>query len=229
MMTTQFNSTSPYYEPAIAMRLEGYTYAAIGDELGVSRQRIQQIIGPSKGMRGVIVKRAGARCENCQRKVGQSGHVHHKSLDAQAEDYNNIANLQLLCIRCHRAAHRQRATPTEWPSCRICGEPVRGSVLPFPRHRACPVPRIPCRVCGKPMSSTFARQASRLRRDSRYTGSQQNYDRHQRCIEQGRPCGACGTLVLLSPSQRWALRTGRQNNVFCNRVCNGISKRLTFN
>ena len=82
------------------------TYAAIGAQLGVSRQRIEQVLSPPAAIRDIVLSRATGRCEECNIQVGTSGHVHHrraKGLDC--DSYEDIENLSLLCQGCHRRAH----------------------------------------------------------------------------------------------------------------------------
>ena len=88
---------------ALRLRLEGWTYQMIGDKLGISRQRAQQITSPRPHIRRIIVEKARGECESCGIYVGKSGHVHHK--DGNGDDYNDIENLQLLCLACHRVKH----------------------------------------------------------------------------------------------------------------------------
>lgn len=88
---------------AMELRLAGLTYAQIGLKIGLSRQRVQQIISPPPYIRRIVVNRAEGRCETCGIKVNGSGHVHHKS--CAGEDYNDVDNLQLLCVSCHMKAH----------------------------------------------------------------------------------------------------------------------------
>ncbi len=88
---------------ALELRLAGLSYAQIGKQLGVSRQRIQAMIAPPKEIRNYIVKIASGLCTSCGIKVSNSGHVHH--VDNLDETYNDINNLTLLCPGCHRLAH----------------------------------------------------------------------------------------------------------------------------
>ena len=87
-----------------AMRLDGATYRQIGEEFGVSRQRAQQILSPPASIRRYIVKKYNGRCNGCGIIVEKSGHVHHVNTD-NGENYEDIDNLQLLCISCHRGKH----------------------------------------------------------------------------------------------------------------------------
>lgn len=91
-------------EKALRMRLLGKTYAEIGRELDISRQRVQQLISPPLVVKRLIMQRANGCCQACGVKIGRSGHVHHKG--GNGEDYNDIDNLEFLCISCHLRKHR---------------------------------------------------------------------------------------------------------------------------
>ena len=91
---------------ALNRRLDGSTYSEIALELGISRQRAQQLVSPPKDIRDTAVRRAKGRCEICGIYVGKSGQVHH--IGTEWEDYNDVCNLQLLCIACHRSAHLKK-------------------------------------------------------------------------------------------------------------------------
>src|SRR4051812_47484830 len=98
--------SSPYREPALRLRLEGYSFGAIAAELGISRQRAQQLLSPSVETRRRVVDGASGRCSSCGILVGTSGHVHHrKARGMEQDDYNDEKNLVLLCLSCHRRAH----------------------------------------------------------------------------------------------------------------------------
>lgn len=86
------------------MRLNGRTYEYIAGKAGVSRQRIQQLLSPPSSIRKYIIKKYNGCCDDCGIFVGKSGHVHHKPANGE-EDYNDIENLQLLCLSCHRIEH----------------------------------------------------------------------------------------------------------------------------
>ncbi len=90
-------------EAILKARFAGLTYEQIGKMFGVSRQRIQQVISPPPYIRNIVVEQAYGKCQECGIVVNGSGHVHHGS--CMGEDYNDIENLRLLCISCHRIEH----------------------------------------------------------------------------------------------------------------------------
>lgn len=126
-------------------RLSGMTYEAIGKELGVSRQRVQQIISPPEHIRNTIVQRANGKCQRCGVIVDGSGHVHH--IGNISENYNDDENLELLCISCHRIAHNV------YRPCPQCGRDIpqcKTNIFCSVKCRTdfCLV-KIPCEVCGQ--------------------------------------------------------------------------------
>lgn len=99
-------SVGPLRSKALELRLAGLSYAEIGRALGISRQRVMQITKPPPLVRSAVVARDGGACQSCGVFLGKSGHVHHTlARGLQAEDYNDLPNLQLLCPTCHRLAH----------------------------------------------------------------------------------------------------------------------------
>lgn len=90
---------------AVELRLKGLTYAEIGRELGISRQRVQQITRPPAQVYDFVKRRAESKCEDCKVPLG-SGHIHHKHV-TPLFNYNDIENLEYLCISCHRERHRK--------------------------------------------------------------------------------------------------------------------------
>jgi len=103
----------------LELLLDGKTYQQIGDQFNVSRQRVQQILSPPKYIRDIVIRRDGERCSLCGIIVGQSGHIHHKDT-TNGENYEDIENLQLLCISCHRKKH------STLRYCKNCGKEFTG-------------------------------------------------------------------------------------------------------
>ena len=106
-------------ERALRLRLEGHSYRQIGEALNISRQRAQQITSPPKAIRHHVVTQANGACQSCGIYVGNSGHVHHQtSIGGTGDNYNDIANLILLCPRCHLVAHYGEGPRYQ---CQACG------------------------------------------------------------------------------------------------------------
>ena len=108
----------------LELRLEGRTYQYIADKAGVSRQRIQQIISPPKEIRDFVVNKYSGYCAGCGLYVGIGGHVHHENSDSE-ENYNDIENLRLLCISCHRKKHSK---PPQF-QCWYCGQAIKKGIF----------------------------------------------------------------------------------------------------
>lgn len=87
------------------LRFEGRPYQFIANKAGISRQRVQQILSPPKAIRDFVIGKFNGLCTECGIYVGKGGHVHHKNSNVD-EDYNDIENLVLLCVGCHRRSHR---------------------------------------------------------------------------------------------------------------------------
>lgn len=88
----------------LQLRLEGRTYQYIAGKAGVSRQRIQQVLAPPPAIRNYVVNKYDGYCSDCGVYVGVGGHVHHEGANGD-EDYNDIENLKLVCVSCHRRKH----------------------------------------------------------------------------------------------------------------------------
>lgn len=96
-------------DEAIRMKVAGCTYAQIAGELGLTRQRIQQIVRPPSHVCLTVKRRANGCCEKCSTPT-TVGHIHHK---APSESYNAPSNLAYLCLSCHRQEHPKVRQPSE--------------------------------------------------------------------------------------------------------------------
>lgn len=93
------------YQQAQELYLQGKSYREIGDALGVTRQRAQQMIRPPIGIYRLVQQRAKGCCQVCGISV-RSGHVHHVgAIGRTLDDLNDIENLKYLCPTCHREEH----------------------------------------------------------------------------------------------------------------------------
>jgi len=114
------------------LRLDGFTYAQIAERAGVSRQRIQQIIGPPKAVREYVANKHKGYCADCGLYVGYSGHVHHEG-SMNGDDYNDRGHLILLCKSCHRRRH-QFLSPSEKPKRLKITRDMVGTSTTTPQH-----------------------------------------------------------------------------------------------
>lgn len=101
----------------LVLKLEGQSYQYIAKKAKISRQRVQQLLSPPKAIRDFVIKKYQAKCVNCGLYVGRRGHIHHEPANGE-EDYNDINNLQLLCIFCHHKRHIKK--PDKF--CPQCGK-----------------------------------------------------------------------------------------------------------
>lgn len=154
------------HELIIKERLNGKTYREIGEILGISRQRVEAIASPPMKTLQDLMKRAEGKCQTCGRVIGRSGHAHHNG--DQEETYQDISQLQYLCISCHLKAH---GNPSHHP-CKQCGKTLRSHHGPYPIFcsRQCrqdyivaQYPQLRCEHCGKTFKRApkFVRSATR--------------------------------------------------------------------
>jgi uncharacterized protein YlaI len=88
------------------MLLDGNTYQKIGDEFGISRQRVEQLLSPPKTILLAVKERAKGRCEDCGIILATGGHLHHINNDTiKADQFNDTANIEYLCQSCHHRIH----------------------------------------------------------------------------------------------------------------------------
>ncbi len=80
--------------------------ADVARELGVSIGRIQQVVNPSSQVRRYIRKKANGKCQNCGLAISYLGQIHDpQGRCAELDGYDEVGDLILLCVYCHRLAH----------------------------------------------------------------------------------------------------------------------------
>jgi hypothetical protein len=95
----------------MVLRFQGASYQDIGDAAGLSRQRIQQILQPPAAIRQHVLRQAGERCQRCS-VASPSLHIHHRGSVGMTPDlYEDVANLEALCLVCHLHAHAPETPP----------------------------------------------------------------------------------------------------------------------
>lgn len=98
--------TNPQYNEALRLRLSGFTYREIAEQMGIARQRAQQLVRPRIGICELVRKRSNDKCEQCGEAI-TCGHIHHKVASGiEAADFNAPENLQYLCPSCHTKADK---------------------------------------------------------------------------------------------------------------------------
>jgi len=84
---------------------QGFFYADIARMMGVSRQRIHQIVkgysNTGRKNRGIKYRNWGS-CEGCG---GRAVVLHHKDYD---NSNDSLDNLERLCVRCHGKRHTNK-------------------------------------------------------------------------------------------------------------------------
>lgn len=101
----------------IVMRLreKGYTFQEIGDQLGLSKQRVYQVYSgydammikeeqkkePAPTRREKILHRDNNECQFCF--GSENLEVHHMDRDRKNNDFRNLITL---CYKCHSMLHR---------------------------------------------------------------------------------------------------------------------------
>jgi hypothetical protein len=90
---------------AVRLKKTGFTYTQIGEQLGISRQRAQQLIKPQPLVYAKVVGRADGMCQSCFKIIEGPGHVHHRRLDV--DDFNGLNNLLWVCLNCHPLLERK--------------------------------------------------------------------------------------------------------------------------
>ena len=95
---------------ALRLRLEGLTYGAIGEQVGLTGSRVAQLLAPPPPTRRGLYRRAQGHCQGCGIALGlMSGQAHMPGLDH--EEFTPAMKLLLLCPSCHRRAHEDGKTP----------------------------------------------------------------------------------------------------------------------
>ena len=157
-------------EKMILLRLQGKSYAEIGRKFGVSKQRILQIIGPPPEIKQFIYNKYNGICQVCNTSVKKKkGHVHHQNgNNTLVENYNEIDNLILVCIGCHRTLHtipelkKTKYCPTCGKSFKIYKHVNKKYCSCSCFHKSCWSTLI-CNTCGKAFKrrNTYVRRAKK--------------------------------------------------------------------
>lgn len=82
----------------VSMKAAGKSYREIGQQYGVSRQRVQQYFMPFIEQEKEVAERARGCCEKCG-QFDQFGHYHH--IKYEYDILNESSNLLYLCTSCH--------------------------------------------------------------------------------------------------------------------------------
>jgi hypothetical protein len=77
----------------------GLTYAEIGEAVGLSRQRIKQLVAQPSNVVDVVRRKAKSRCKNCAVET-QKGFIYSPD-GSDVSDLSNMDKLIYLCLRCY--------------------------------------------------------------------------------------------------------------------------------
>jgi len=97
-MRTLPKPRSPRRNVARQLKQAGLTYAEIGERMGISRQRAQQLVRPTTKELAEFVESRGNACEEC--------YATGVKLDTHHDNYIG-APTRLLCTPCHKKADAQ--------------------------------------------------------------------------------------------------------------------------
>lgn len=91
----------------LSLRQEGFSYAAVGREFDVSRQRVHQILSKScSGYKEIVWQRTDGCCEICG--LPEEEHFRHLTYHHKnpcLKNYNKPDNILLVCLKCHQYLH----------------------------------------------------------------------------------------------------------------------------
>lgn len=83
------------------MREDGKSYQEIADEFGISRQYVQQIVGPDPILREFVLDLDGRRCRACGKGEDEARlDIHHLKYEP------SLDHMITLCMKCHRTVEQ---------------------------------------------------------------------------------------------------------------------------
>ena len=93
---------------ALALRLDGQSCITIARTLGLSRQRVQQMLTPPAAIRDHVIRAAKGRCAGCGIICGRHGQTHDTRTTGTmaCDEYDDLAVLEWRCASCHRGVHQ---------------------------------------------------------------------------------------------------------------------------
>ena len=104
----------PRKQQIARMIISGKTYQQVSGEMGISRQRVQQLNRPDTDTILQLKVRAKNRCEKCDIPL-MCGHIHH--ISENVIDYHGLNNLQYLCVSCHTKTDKGEPATRICPNC----------------------------------------------------------------------------------------------------------------
>jgi len=92
---------------ALQLNLEGLSSVEISSRLGLTRQRVHQLLSLPREFYDQVAGKAGGRCERCGIRVAQRGHIHSENTESEITGYKGEGPLSFLCLSCARIAHQE--------------------------------------------------------------------------------------------------------------------------
>jgi len=92
---------------ALQLALEGLTLSQVGQRLGLSRQRIYQLLQAPAHITQEVIARTRGLCEKCG-ILAKPFHIHAKDRRREVNEYRGEGALRLLCLSCARVEHQKR-------------------------------------------------------------------------------------------------------------------------
>ena len=148
----------------VNLKAMGLSYRAIGEQVGVTRQRIQQLFTLLPPTMAVIYERAGGCCETCN-IIEQFGHYHHKVYDFAI--LNETDNILYLCTPCHsRNGRNRKKLPKTF--CPNCGAPKSHRLTFCSRacYKASHKDTMTCSECRKSFTLQASDKRARIQRNN---------------------------------------------------------------
>lgn len=90
-----------------SLRENGASLGKIGKELGMTRQRVDQILNPMKRAARTAVRHAIRRGDLVRPERCEACGMDQISIEAHHEDYSNPLDVNWFCTFCHNDAHRK--------------------------------------------------------------------------------------------------------------------------
>ena len=137
--------------------------------MGVSRQRIEQIVSPPQHIYEAVKERANSQCEDCGIIIKIGAHLHHNNGDdITGDSFNDLSNIAYLCPGCHRRRHRISPTTTTCQQCQTVFD-VGRRVTKFCSDRCARAyyrVSVVCDQCGEAFTLVKSQAQARIQRNN---------------------------------------------------------------
>jgi len=92
---------------ALQFALEGFNLREIGERLGITHQRVHQLLKGPEAIMEYMVARTKGRCQDCG-IMARPIHIHAQDTRREMNNYAGKGRLWLLCMSCARRAHQKK-------------------------------------------------------------------------------------------------------------------------